>query len=57
MIDPENPYILTGHLESMGASRMSRQDYLSQVGELVGKPVSLEGLTPGETWSERRENT
>ena len=49
--------ILTGHLESMGASSMSRQDYLSQVGELVGKPVSLEGLTPGETWSERRENT
>ena len=38
--------ILTGHLESMGATSMPRQDYLSQVGELVGKPVSLEGLTP-----------
>ena len=38
--------ILTDHVESMGASNMPREDYLSRVEELRHKEVSLQGLTP-----------
>lgn len=41
--------ILTGHLHSMGATTISREDYLSRIEELVLKEVSLQDLTPTTT--------
>lgn len=38
--------ILTGHLQTMGAAILSREDYLSRIQELVLKDVSLQDLTP-----------
>lgn len=38
--------ILTGHLQSMGAAGIPREDYLARVQELVQKRVSVTGLTP-----------
>jgi leucyl/phenylalanyl-tRNA---protein transferase len=38
--------ILTEHLQSMGATSIRREDYLSRVEQLCRNTVTLEGLTP-----------